>query len=287
MINRFFIIGNPRSGTTLLRLMLNRHPMMVVPPEAGFLVWLHKEFGERFEVNQFINRLRTTKKIENWKLDFEELTEILMEKNPGSYSELMDAVYIYYYNCVLNRRNVKQVGDKNNYYLNHINLLNELYPEAKYIHIIRDGRSVAVSYKNIMKKKIDNKHAPRLATDMREIAAEWRSNVLKVEKSFSEIKKDLCTTVRFEDLVNDPGDVLKNICSFLGISFAREMLGYYQTQAADGLEPPAYFNWKEKNTLPIIKEEANRYQELSNNEIYEFEKINGSLLERLGYKCIS
>jgi hypothetical protein len=70
-MQRFFIIGNPRSGTTLFRLMLNKHSKMIVPPEAGFLVWLYKDIkDENFNkgYRKFIELLRDTSKIETWNI---------------------------------------------------------------------------------------------------------------------------------------------------------------------------------------------------------------------------
>jgi hypothetical protein len=75
-MDRFFIIGNPRSGTTLLRLMLNKHSEIIVPPEAGFLVWLYKNlkvdyFNNGYKI--FLEDLKATNKIESWNLNYNEL----------------------------------------------------------------------------------------------------------------------------------------------------------------------------------------------------------------------
>ncbi len=72
----FFIIGNPRSGTTLLRLMLNNHPLISVPPECGFAVWLYEKykaenFLDKSIVRNFIADVVKSRKFETWGIDKE------------------------------------------------------------------------------------------------------------------------------------------------------------------------------------------------------------------------
>lgn len=284
-MNRFFIIGNPRSGTTLFRLMLNKHSQMNVPPEAGFLVWLYKDFGDSNFKNgykDFLNALQLTSKIESWKLDFEELGKYLLEKKPKIFSAVMDEIYEFYSQFVL-KKDVSIYGDKNNYYLNHINLLHDMYPHAKFLHIIRDGRSVAASYKGVMEKNIDFKYAPKLPTNIEAIAKEWKTNIEKIESSFVDLPNDLTMTIRYEDLVLDTQNVLTDVCTFLSIQYEEEMMEYYKTKEEDGLEPKEYLAWKSKNLQPIQKEEAQKYKQLPMEDLVAFENIAGDFLDKYRY----
>ena len=285
-MKRFFIIGNPRSGTTLLRLMLNKHSNITVPPEAGFLVWLHKDFSDftfsDSNVKVFMDSLNKTLKIENWNLDFHVLENYIKEQKPSDYPQLIDCVYRFY--SIFNlKKNVQIFGDKNNFYLNEIDLLHRLYPEAKFIHIIRDGRSVAVSYKELNQKSIDSKYAPKLPNDMESIAEEWVQNIEKIEASFSAINDDLHHTIKFEELIEKPEDILRDICVFLEIDYDEEMLNYFRTTQNDGLEPDDFLQWKSKNLMPLQKDEAKKYTKLSPDELRAFERNAENILSKYQY----
>ena len=110
-----------------------------------------------------------------------------MFEKPNDFSSLMDSVYLHYSKYNLSKE-VEIYGDKNNFYLNKIDLLANLYNDAKFIHIIRDGRSIAVSYKDLNKKKMNSKYAPDLPTEIAIIAKEWSENIQMIHTSFEKFK---------------------------------------------------------------------------------------------------
>lgn len=284
-MKRFFIIGNPRSGTTLFRLMLNKHSSISVPPEAGFLIWLYEKYSNitnNTDYTNFINDLKETKKIESWNINYNELNDFLQNSEISSYTELIDKVYEFYTLHVINKQ-VKLYGDKNNYYLNHIDLLATMYPNAKFIHIIRDGRSIAVSYKELMQKDMKSKYSPNLPTKIKDIATEWTTNISTIEKSFEKLATDNILTIRYEDLVLTPEITLIKVCTFLDIEFEEQMLEYYKTQEREGLEPKEYMEWKSKNLKPIISSEAYKLDKLSDDEKDEFNSLAQEILTRYDY----
>ncbi|MFZ1798494.1 MAG: sulfotransferase, partial [Chitinophagaceae bacterium] len=90
-----FVLGNPRSGTTLLRLMLNAHADICIPPECGFIQWWFQKYqswstqnNNHEDVAAFISDLQTSKKIETWKLDDLLLAKIILENKPVDYAGL-------------------------------------------------------------------------------------------------------------------------------------------------------------------------------------------------------
>lgn len=284
-MHRFFIIGNPRSGTTLFRLMLHKHSKMSVPPEAGFLVWLYDKFNSSDFSNGYIdilNALKETKKIEAWNLEYTLLEEYLLKEKPKKFFAVMDKIYEFYSFFTL-KKEVSIFGDKNNYYLQHIKLLSKLYTKAKFIHIVRDGRSVAASYKGVMKKNINSKYAPILPTNMDVIATEWCSNLDTIEDGFMCLDNTRTYTIRYEDLILNPKEVLTNVCEFLSVPFEEKMLEYYKINEEEGLEPKEYIAWKSKNLQPLRTNEVEQYKTLETDELKLFESCALKKLKKYKY----
>ena len=92
----FFILGNPRSGTSMFRLMLNAHSKITVPPESGFALWFVDKYSN-IEFNQeiylqFINDLFIAKKFETWELDSEKVLQLINKEKPSSYQSIIELV---------------------------------------------------------------------------------------------------------------------------------------------------------------------------------------------------
>ncbi|MGJ8592082.1 MAG: sulfotransferase family protein [Aquaticitalea sp.] len=285
----FFILGNPRSGTTLLRLMLDAHPDITVPPECGFIVWFfdtykNVDFSENpiEKIDSFVESLKTAKKIESWSLDFEHLKKYLQSQNFSNYSEIVNGVYEFY--AISHQKQIQFWGDKNNYYLNHIPTLRMIFPNAKFIHIIRDGRDVACSYKELNSKNIDSEYAPKLANDISEISKEWQSNNHKIVNDLeSLIKPENSCAIRYEDLVVDSKNELKRICKFLEIDFNLTMLEYHKISKT--YEPKEYLQWKSNTKKSPQSDSINRYlKDLTKLEINAFNSHAHQMLTKFDYE---
>lgn len=280
-----FIIGNPRSGTTLLRLILNAHSKFVVPPEAGFAFWLYQKYREfsYTDLKSFLEEMKETKKIRNWNLDWNRLEDYLNDVKPHNYGELIDHIYKFYAQST--RKKVYRWGDKNNFYLDHIDEIKEVFPNAYFIHIVRDGRNVACSYKKLNKKQIISEDAPNLPDKIESIANEWKSNIQKIRKSFKKFDYQDVLEIRLEDLTTNPEEVIRNTVDFIGEDFESAMLEYHKTSTNNQTIPEDYLQWKKKNTLPIQDEPADKYKmELTKDQIAKFNFLCGDLLVSYGYK---
>ena len=283
-INPIFIIGNPRSGTTLLRLILNAHSNIVIPPEAGFAMWLYSKYNNFTldQIHDFIVDMKQTKKIGNWTIDWEALHKHIINDNPENYQQLINSVY-YYYGQSLGK-NAKRWGDKNNFYLNRIREIKHLFPNASIVHIVRDGRNVACSYKALNKKNITSKDAPALPNSIEVIAEQWSENMKLINDSFKSINYDGVIQVRLEDITNEPIREIERITKFIGEDFEPKMLEYYKSENHLEGEPKEYLQWKEKNTKPILNEAPNKFKnELTKKEIQRFNAIAQKALVQYGY----
>lgn len=285
MKSPIFIIGNPRSGTTLLRLMLTCHRNIVIPPECSFAVWWYQKYrnwnseSAKQILDVFLDDLFSSKKIETWNLNKELLRETLSEEDPESYSDLVSLIYENF--AMQQKRNFKRWGDKNNYYLNYIETIFELFPEVQFIHIVRDGRDIACSYKKLAEFKFKSKYAPQLPSEISKIAGEWTNNLNKIRESFQTIGWDNVIEIRYEDLVTEPGKELRNICSFLNEDFDSSMLNFHLLNIEKELEPRELMQWKGKTLEKTTNSEVGKYKiELTLPEIKEFEII---AKEQLGH----
>ena len=282
----FFILGNPRSGTSLLRLMLNSHPNIVVPPESGFLQWWYEkhkaitkeEFLDENFISEFVRDILSSKKIEDWELQYDSLITLINKNKPSNYADICSLVY-YLYGRNHNKKDFI-IGDKNNYYISHTETINTIYPNAKYVHLIRDGRDVACSYIKVGELKTQSKYKPILPTDIDKIAKEWSSNIKMIDKF---IKKVPSIKIRYEDLILFPETTLKTITQFLSIDYSNKMLNFYLDKNND--EPTSTIDWKLKTKQPIDKTNLDKYKQiLTKEEISIFKSIAGSILKQNGYE---
>ncbi|WP_026934161.1 sulfotransferase family protein [Christiangramia echinicola] len=288
-----FILGNPRSGTSLFRIMLTSHPNICIPPECGFIQWWYSKYKNwsktdstnEIRVTSYIEDLKSSKKIETWNLDFSDLHKLIVKSMASNYAELSFCVLQQF--CSQQNKNAIYLGDKNNYYIHHLDIIREIYPTAKYLAIVRDGRDVACSYKNLKNLKSTSKYKPILPTEIGEIAEEWRENNLKLLNFGEMIGTKNFTFIRFEDLLTNSEGTLQSICSFLQIDYNIEMLKYAENNINNKIEPDKLVDWKKKTFLPPDSSSIGKYKyELTRNEIETFQSVNSDLIDLLGYDKI-
>jgi Sulfotransferase family len=279
----FFIIGNPRSGTSLFRLMLNSHPKITVPPECGFIVWLYENFAtskleDKKVINCLVDEIIQSRKFETWGLDRDLILEYLSGKNIKSYSEFCTSIFLIY--ALKNKKTPIIIGDKNNYYVKHINTINKIFESPKFIFIVRDVRDVSCSYLELKMRNLSNIYAPIVPNSLKLIASEWVENNLLI---LDESKKNPKNTfiIKYEDLIVNPTNTLQLVCDFLNIDFDERMLSYYLFND----EPSDFLSWKEKTLMSPISDNHNKYHTiLSSNEIEAIELIAKKIMSELGYK---
>jgi hypothetical protein len=281
-----FILGNPRSGTSLLRLMITAHSRISIPPESGFLVWWYQKYKEwskadsddKTAVNRYIADLKTSKKIETWNLDYTQITDLILTTLPENYSQLSSLVYTAY--SLSRNKDISIWGDKNNYYIAHLKELAEIYPDAYYIHIIRDGRDVACSYIDLANLDSSSPYKPKLSTEITDIAEEWSKNNLLINSFLNQVSSVKGLVVKYEDLIENPANCLRSVCSFLSLPYEEAMMHFYETEK----EPKEFTDWKKKTLAKPDPSNKNKYMNLlSQEDIRLFNKIATNTLSLYGY----
>lgn len=285
-MQKVFILGNPRSGTSLLRLMLNSHPAIAAPPESGFLHWWYPKYKywnaedsqSTEKVLCFIDDILTSKKIETWCIDKNKLVEFIHERKPLSYSELGSLVYIFW--AMTNRKSPYVIVDKNNYYIHHLNDLISIWPDAKFIFLIRDGRDVACSYLDIEKLETTSPYKPVLPTTIKTIAEEWQRNNSNIYEFLNTLPKERWRMIKYEDIVMNTRIALIELVSFLNLEFSEQMLLYYLANN----EPASTMDWKKKTLEKPDVLNIGRYKSrLKPDDVELFNRIASPMLNFTGY----
>ena len=209
----FFIVGRPRSGTTLLRTLFDAHPNVAIPLECKFALDLFPRYGKirhwtQKDIDDFYSDLREQLLFDTWTLDLQELKAGLDAcTGPTPYSRICRTVYLHY-RSFFPKQKILLIGDKNPGYTIYTRQLSRLFPGAKFIHIVRDYRDNYLSTKNV------HFELPIPAL----VAAKWRLFYRKFNRDALHDPDNYCV-VRYEDLVGDPRGQVEELCRFLGVPF--------------------------------------------------------------------
>lgn len=211
-----FIIGCERSGTTLLMSMLNCHSKIAIPYESHFIISYYNKLAYYNNLNNdkdkyhMVSDILQHERVIEWdkKIDINKIDY----KNCNNFSEIINAIYDEYA-----RLRYKQVwGDKTPLYSEYMDIINKLFPDSKFIHIIRDGRDVALSLKKLW-------YQGQLLNGL----DYWCKTAFLAHKMGNMLPTDRYYEIHYESLVTDPRLELKGICSFLNIEYEDEMLRYH------------------------------------------------------------
>ncbi|SDT86284.1 sulfotransferase family protein [Desulfobacula phenolica] len=265
-----FITGMPRSGTKLLRDLLNGHPMISIPTiETEFLPYWASHW-EIWGVSQgsyesFLKFYHNIIQLPYF-IYMAEMEKLI--KPDVWYHACADFnVSAVFEALVRHDANIEGRmiwGDKSPGYIRHIPLLKKIYPQAKIIHIIRDVRDYCLSTNKAWGK------------DMRRAAQRWIDNIIKARKDGEDIKNDYFE-IRYEDLLEDTEKSLRQICLFLDIA--------YQPQMVCLLKPSENIG-DARGISGILKQNTKKYlTKMSFPLRKKIEHISYPLLLDLGYEC--
>jgi hypothetical protein len=254
-----FIGGCGRSGTTVLREMLNRHPNIFCGPETSI-------FGLPF-FPENISKM--------WNLE----TAAIYRQAAQSQSIVQFAEEFYSHHTQIAGK--YRSADKTPNNIREIGKILTWFPKSCFVHIIRDGRDVVCSLRNHPKEKIlDGKIVPsHINRPISECATRWLNDtssglVYRNHPRYYEIK--------YEDLVTRPEQSLRAVCEFISEDFCEDMLDPNATKA-DSMDVGRLVNNKNSKDIISTKSLGRWHQTLSAQEKSDFVDIAGELLITLGY----
>jgi len=218
----FFIVGRPRSGTTLLRTLFDAHPNVVVPPECQLIVNLYPKYGKlnywsKEKLEGFHHDLQSQWRFDLWPMDRNRLYRSLMDcEGKNSYGTICKVVY-HEYRSIFKHGTLLVLGDKNPGYTIYTSRLLKIFPEAKFIHIVRDYRDNFVSIRNV------DFELPFISVTV----SKWKYFVRKFKK-VSEKYPGTHLEIKYEDLVTNPEEEFSELCKFIGIPLSDKPFDFYK-----------------------------------------------------------
>jgi hypothetical protein len=268
----FFIVGSGRSGTTLLRLMLSGHSRLHVSPETWFIEQLVAQLpvGPPLTGPQRETALTIITTHYRWPdlgIAPETLRAEVAALPEPKLRDVTDAVY----SCLARAANKLRIGDKTPVYVRILPQLAALYPDAQFIHLLRDGRDVALSF-------MDAHWAARCYDGA---SFEWTAAVRAARSFGSTMGPQSWMEIRYEDLVHTPEPVVRRLCTFLGEAFEPAML---DTSGRTRLVPEREQIIHRRVSGPIDAGRAGAWQaRLKPGELFVLESCLGTDLRASGY----
>jgi hypothetical protein len=279
-----FVVGMNRSGTTLLRMMLDAHPELTIPPETHFVPDLIKATREPDATAE--DALAAMKSAREWG-DFGFSDEEMLGRLRALPAIKPGPAVRTFYEAYMEQQGKPRWGEKTPTYVQKMRLIQRALPEARFVHVIRDGRDVALSV-------LDRTVRELTTTD---VARRWRKKITKAREDAPKLEH--YTEIRYEDLILDTEPVLRRVCEFIDLPWDDAMLDYHERSAERLKEMaralPAEGRAKELSverrlathamtTKPPSADRVARWRtQMTDEQRAGFEAEAGELLAELGY----
>jgi Sulfotransferase family len=270
-----FAVGCPRSGTTLLQRMLDAHPLLAVSNDPHFIPFAP---GLRDGLDPPV-----TPELVDWLLGYRTFARLGLDEptvraaaaSGGTWRDLVTALY-----DAFGRLHGKPLaGEKTPRYVRYLPLLHALFPDARIVHLVRDGRDVALSTLDWARPdrgpgRFDLWGESPVAV----CALSWRWHVATGMRDGARLG-DLYCEVRYEDLVARPEATLRRLTAAIGLEFDERMLAFHVGRTREDPGLSAKDAW-----LPPTPGLRDWREQLSPGDVELFEALSGDLLTLLGYE---
>jgi len=290
-----FIVANPGSGTTLLRMMLDAHPELAIPPETHFVPEviarareIRRAHDRRPTGAELAAAIASSRRWEDFGLDEAELAGRMSGRRGESGAR---AAIRAFYSLYAEAQHKPRWGDKTPDYIRSIRRIGRTLPEARFVHLVRDGRDVALSRRR-WRARAGGRERP-----IGSWASQWRRWIETARKHSRDVEHYL--EIRYEDLVAETEATLRRVCEFADLEFQPAMLDYHERAAerlteldrslpaAEGKGARAAEHRRAKHALtaaPPQEEKVEAWRrEMSDADRAAFEAEAGELLAEFGY----
>lgn len=268
------VAGCVRSGTTMLRAMLDSHPQLAVAPESYFvapaLVRAPDYDGPAgLDRERLLAAIEADASFSEWRVPASKVRARWQETEPPDVPAALLDLYALY----AAEHGKARAGDKTPAHVMNIELLARSFPNARILHIVRDGRDVVPS---ILEMHFGPDHFGAATLF-------WRDRVSRGRAGGRAVGPDRYREIRYEDLVADPAAVLTEVCDFFALPFDPAMLEYH-TRADDVLDGLRFTHHVQGIRRPPVAAVRDWRQTMPDREVQLFEALAGDLLDELGYE---
>ncbi len=258
----FFIVGCGRSGTTLLRAMLNHHSQLAIPLESLFIIdYLRAQPGT--PPDTFLRLITREYELQEWGMT------VTADDFAGCVTaqDFIDRAHEHYL-----RQEGKTIwGQKTPRFVRYGPLLKRHYPHAKFINVIRDPHAVVSS---LIRSNVHNSNALYAAR-------RWVRDVDAGRRLAQDFPGDVLH-VRYADLITDTERALRACCDFLGIDFEPSLLDYHKTGTEEYSGYYAQIHAKLNQAPDTSRIDAWR-EHLTAQDVAVLESVCGPLMDEFGY----
>ncbi len=264
-----FVVGCARSGTTMLRAMLDAHSELSIPPESHFIpaMWrVRRRYGHPGPVDatRMASDIARTFRFGEWGIPADAVRRRVAALERPSFADAIDAVFLAY----AAEHGTTRWGDKTPNYALDVALLAELFPGARFVHLVRDGRNVALSLLQV----------PWWPNTLPEAAQVWSHWTSVARSDGRALGVERYLEIRYEDLVDAPEESLRSVCGFLGLAYRDEMLSY--PDRANGNGTPDYHRNARRPPTQGLRDWT---RDMSKDDLALFEALAGEQIRAMGY----
>lgn len=279
-MNAIQFIGTQRSGSNLLRVMLNQLPRISAPHPPHVLKTFFPLLPLYGDLDNATNFRQLVSDVCGW-----------VNGNPVPWAGIHFDTEVVEARCARNSlidifvvlHEMKAVVDQADFWccksMESVNYLPEIEASGLhpfYIYLFRDGRDVALSFKKAI---VGPKHIYHLASKWRE---EQRLSLNMIQT----LPPERFISIRYEEFIAKPGDTVKLICEKLHIDFSEEVFHYFESTESHNTAESGEM-WQNL-TKPVMDSNFNKFKkEMSTDDIALFEKVAGDVLLELGYELCS
>jgi hypothetical protein len=255
--------------------MLDAHPELAIPGETHFLMalWTRRRGYQaegRLDAEALVRDLMRSHQFRYWELPEEMVWRRVRALRDPTFADAVGAVYMAYADANGKRR----WGDKTPQYVRSIPELSAIFPGSRFIHVIRDGRDVALSYLSL-------EWGPSTLT---RAVRQWRGDVAAGRAAGRALGDARYLEIRYEDLVRDPADALARACAFQNLTFEPAMLEYHREADRRIEARPDRTRAHAAATRPPEEGLRDWRTQMSQDQVMTFESMAGGLLSELGYE---
>lgn len=281
-----FIVSSGRSGTTLLASMLNASEQIYIPYESDFIARAYPYYHEKDELTEddyrhIVNIFKLSAKEDGWGMSEDYLLSQLLDYSPQKFSDV-NAVICGAFHSKEKSEHLLW-GIKAPVLIASVDRIHEVCPQAKIVHIVRDGRDVYLSYKKVHEESVI-KFGPKSVV---ESALYWVDGLRRIKDFSTKNPNAQIYEIKYDSLLEEPELTLRGLCEFLDIEYSSAMHEDFNTCRRNQKVAPSNFKNSIHKKLGSGLDAKNTQKYLSAMSLADqmkFELLTIPYLLEYGYK---